>query len=124
MKTTIYFIYLIVLVLPLHTFSQSPFQATIAGKYKGTVSAKEILEAKKITIGDNPCYLVTSYKCTIYSKDREPIVIESNYDMITSELKEVLPTLPSGTKIYFEFIKAKDVNGPLQLVSPIAFTIK
>ena len=67
--------------------------------------------------------IVKSFKMSLYSKTGEH-VLSSSTEMITPEMKELLQTVQSGDKLYFEFIVGQMPDGTKRAQSPIGFRIK
>ena len=101
----------------------SRFTANISGLTGGTITLQQLLDAKEISVSES-CWMVTSYRFTAFIKDKEPIERDFNFDQIPIDLKEIISTLPSGTKIYFEYIKATDVRGTKPALPALSFVLQ
>ena len=123
MKNISLLMFMLVLFFHSGIYAQSPLKAIVAGKNAGKITAKELLAAEKITVANDSSWHITSYRFSAYAKNRDPTLFDSNNEMLKSEIKKVIPTLPAGTKIYFEYIKAKN-HDSTSMVSPISFTLK
>jgi undecaprenyl pyrophosphate synthase len=122
MKTIFLLISALLILSGASIYAQNKLQASIAGKTGGTITAKELLDAGKLIVSDDH-WLITSYRFSAYAVNRNAIEIENSSDTLSPRIKEVLPTLPAGTKIYFEYIKAKDVTGLTKQLPALAFTL-
>ncbi|MBK5286276.1 MAG: hypothetical protein JJE25_12825 [Bacteroidia bacterium] len=98
-------------------------KATIAGMGGKEITSRQ-LAGDSILAVTEPCYMVTSFRMSAYLKDKKPIEIESNSERLTDQMREAILSLPSGTKVYFEYIKATNVRGAILMAEPLAFTIK
>ena len=124
MKNIFVMISMFIMLSPLSNNAQSVWQAMIAGKSSGTISVKELLDAGKLSAADDRCLLITSFRFTAYAKNRNPIEFDSGNDSLTAPMIRILPTLPAGTKIYFEYIRSKDVRGAQPALAPMSFTLQ
>jgi gliding motility-associated protein GldM len=66
---------------------------------------------------------VTSFKITVVRRGRDPIEINSESNMLTPAMKDVILQSPLGTKIYFEYIKASLPDKTTRSLNPLNFVL-
>jgi hypothetical protein len=66
---------------------------------------------------------ITHFKMSLFSKAGE-YNFESNWEMLTPEMKEQLQKIQKGDKLYFEWIKTEHPDGSKPSVEPLGFRIK
>ena len=118
---------LLLLFLSVHAYAQKDSlqkpTANINGLTKGEITLPQLRTAKKISVSVTD-WVVVSYKFTAYGKGKTALVNELNSNVISEELREAVAKYPSGAKIYFESIKAKDIHGNERLLPPLGFILK
>ncbi|HLG35757.1 MAG TPA: GldM family protein [Bacteroidia bacterium] len=124
MKTKIKYI-LPLLAVMIATFNSTAqkWTATLAGMSGGEVTVKQLLSDSVLTMKE-PGMMVTSFRMSAYIKDRDPVEVESSSANLTSSMRGAISNSTPGTKIYFEYIKAKDAKGDTRAISPLEFVIK
>lgn len=97
--------------------------ANISGKNHGFISVKELLNADSLSLTDTNAHVI-SFRCSIYKPGGDSLIFKISSQKFSSELKEAIPALPKGTKIYFEFIIGTLSDGTKPALSPLGFTLK
>lgn len=97
--------------------------ANISGLTKGAITIQQLRDAKEISVSDSGC-VVKGYRFSAYAKDKDPVAMDFNSGTIPAKLKEEIAKLPAGTKVYFEYIKARDAKGNELLLPALGFTLK
>ena len=72
-------------------------------------------------------FRIINFKITVIQKGKDPIEIEGQGNQLTQQMRDLVGKLPIGSKIYFEYIKAKMATGADQstrTLSPMSFTIQ
>jgi len=67
---------------------------------------------------------VTRFKMTAIRKNKDIVELESESNMITTEMKSIFETVNKGDKIYFEYIRAMGEDGTIRSLQPINFEIE
>src|SRR5262249_13574340 len=102
---------LFLLFLSVHSYAQKDSllkpTAGISGLTKGTITMQQFKEAKEISVSCAGC-VVTSYRLSAYARDKDAFARDIDSNIIPADLKEAIAEFPSGTRIYFEYIKAVD----------------
>lgn len=114
---------LLISISSMFDVSAQTLKATIAGMGGAEITSRQLAGDSILSVSE-PCYMVTSFRMSAYLKDKMPIEIESNSERFTDKMREAILSLPSGTKVYFEYIKATDVRGAQLKAEPMVFTIK
>lgn len=117
---------LFLLCLSVHAYAQKDtlkLTANINGLTKGSITIQQFLDAKEITVADTG-WVVTTYTISAYARNMDAFVKQIDSNQIPSEIKQALAKFPSGTKIYFEYIRAADAHGNKFLVPALGFTLR
>lgn len=72
-------------------------------------------------------FRIISFRITVIQRGKDPIEIEGQGNQLTQQMRDLVAKLPIGSKIYFEYIKAKMATGADQStrsLSPMSFTIQ
>jgi hypothetical protein len=106
-----------------HTASAQKLKATLAGMSGGEITAKQ-LSSDSVLTTESGCVII-SFHLTLYGKyQNSPKEFDGNSARITEEMRKAISYSRTGTKIYFEYIKAINEKGDTLMVEPMAFVIK
>lgn len=97
-------------------------KANIDGLTQGTITIQQFRNASKISVSDTGI-VVTSYQISAYGKGMSALVRQFDSNAIPEELKKAIEKFPSGTKVYFEYIRAADTRGNKLLLPALGFTL-
>jgi hypothetical protein len=104
-------------------------QVSLDGRPGGKISRMDFIDSKKLVIrvgDDDSTWKVTDYKISFQKEANEIMDFDVKGEMKPSKLDTIMMLLPPGTKIYFEFIRARMINGSdksLYAISPITFVL-
>jgi gliding motility-associated protein GldM len=103
--------------------------AKIGGKREGNMP-KSVLAAQSGVIAEMEnfdfelYFRVKSFKMSRYGKGRDPIDVDGEGNLITSQMREVINQSRVGDKIYFEYIRATGPDGSVRSLPSVSFTIQ
>ena len=81
--------------------------ALLAGKSKGPISKRDLSEVKKVELSTtDPSLKVTEFRLSVAGKGIEYKEFSAKGEDLTSEMISQLQQLPTGCKIYVEYIRA------------------
>lgn len=109
-------------------FIGGPPSATICGKTKGEVLRNDLLNMKSIELrGCVATAKVTGFKMTVVQTNKDGsdkvIILSTEEDTLTENMKGLIKGIPIGSKIYFEEINVVDANGKKYDIEPVVVTI-
>ncbi|MCQ2191457.1 MAG: hypothetical protein MJZ23_01160 [Paludibacteraceae bacterium] len=126
--------------LPLPTptafLSERIYDLTSYEAYDKIVDGKEdkdsLLKSKKIVakceqmelFSKEPRYKVLEFDMKFYDRKGHEMVLHSNSDLITDEMREAMNKLKSGDCLYITNIASKGADGMKRMLSPIEVTVK
>jgi hypothetical protein len=102
--------------------------AMLAGS-KGGPIAKEILAASPGIVVSMEnfdfelFFIITSFRMTLVCRGRDPIEIGSESNLLTATMKQLILSAPAGSKIYFEYIRARLPDSTTRSLAPLNFVI-
>lgn len=118
---------LFLLFLSVHGYAQKDSllkpTANINGLTKGEMTLPQLRNAKKISVSVTD-WVIVSYKLTVYGRGKTALVTEIHSNIISEEYREAIAKFPTGSKIYFEYIKAEDIHRNELLLPPLGFVLK
>ena len=123
MKTKIKYILplLAVMISAFHSTAQT-VSATIAGMSGGNITVEQLSGDSMLRVTE-PGFVVVAFTMSAYTKNYKPVELKSSSANLTALMREAISHSKSGTKIYFEYIEAKDAQGKTVKAKPIAFAI-
>ena len=102
--------------------------AVLSGS-KGGPIAKEILAASPaiVVLMENfdfeLFFRITSFKMTMVCRGRDPIELDSDSNLLTPFMKQVILGAPAGSRIFFEYIRASGPDSTIRSLSPLNFVL-
>jgi len=72
-------------------------------------------------------FRITNFRITIIQRGKDPQEFEGQGNQLTQQMRDMVAKLPGGSKVYFEYIKAKMATGADQStrsLSPMSFVIQ
>ncbi len=72
-------------------------------------------------------FKITAFRITIIQRGKDPQEFEGQGNQLTQQMRDMVGRLPGGSKVYFEYIKAKMATGADQStrsLSPMSFVIQ
>ncbi len=103
--------------------------AMIGGKKGGSIN-KSVLAAQSSvnSIMENfdfeLYFKVTSFRMTLIRRGKDPVEMDSKDSRITADMKRAIAGAGPGSKVYFEYIKAKGPDGTTRSLSSVNFVLQ
>ena len=109
-------------LIPLNNQSNS-IKAAIAGKSGGEIAKEELLNPKGLETTDS-AFHVMSYKMSLIGKNVEYREFSGRDNNLSDDMRAAIKQIPSGTKVFFEYIKTETKNKESRMLTPLSFIIK
>lgn len=93
-----------------------PINKSVLAAQPGPVSVMENFEFDLF-------FVIKNFKMTVVRKGRDPIELNSESNLFTPQMKEIISTSPLGTKVYIEYIRASGPDGTTRSLSPLNFVL-
>jgi len=99
---------------------------SISGIEKGLIDKEILLSSKGLVFQDSTAKLfkIVGFKLSLFIKNKDLIELDTYSGEISDEMKSAIKSAPSGSKLFFEYIRCVDNTGKNTAVLPTQFTLK
>ena len=99
---------------------------SISGIEKGPIDKSVLLSSKGLAFQDSSAKLfkIIGFKLSIFIKNKDLIELDTKSSELSSEMINAIKSAPTGTKMFFEYIRCIDNSGVNRAVLATQFTLK